>query len=184
LTSGALLIRWGDAAILLAGDLLRGKPGSSGWELLHKYIDCKVQVVNVAHHASKEAHHDDLWTIMAPALAIVTPFQLGCKHHPPQSDQIKLLAQTSVVAITSPPAWKDGDKLPRGSESLTPRRFNAKNDVLASITGKGATDERRNAVAVSLDATGKITRFVLAGNADTYHVPGEATLPTKPLSAP
>jgi hypothetical protein len=38
----------------------------------------------------------------------------------------------------------------------------------ANVMPKGDPGARRNAVAVSLDATGAIRRFVLAGRADVY----------------
>ena len=105
LTSGALLVRWGDAAVLLGGDLLRGKKASSGWQRAAYQIDCAVQVVNVAHHASEEAHDDAFWAKISPALAIVTPFMHGQAPYPPRPNQIAVLAKSSVVAITSPPVW-------------------------------------------------------------------------------
>jgi hypothetical protein len=155
LTSGALLVKWGASAVLLAGDLLLGVDPKSGWQRGRSYVQGNVQVVNVAHHASSEAHDDVLWATMQPALAIVTPFQYaneGKKRQPPRPEQIEALARSSVVAITSPPKWK------------------SKTNVLP-MTPARLTEAKRNAVAVSLDAAGNITRFVLAGAADVYDAP-------------
>jgi len=164
LTSGAILARWGASAVLLAGDLLLGKGQHSGWEVARSHVGCEVQVVNVAHHASKQAHDDSLWATMKPALAIVTPFQHAKKRQPPRPEQIGALAGSSVVAITSPPAWDGEPGSPSRQHPRPPRALPGKNSVLRIQT----SDARRNAVAVSLDATGKITRFVLAGKADVY----------------
>ncbi len=168
LTSGALLLRWGYAGVLLGGDLLSGKKESSGWQRAAHQIDCAVQVVNVAHHASEEAHDAALWAKISPALAIVTPFMHGQAPYPPRPDQIVELAKSSVVAITSPPVW-DGEVNPpkamSGAKSTA--RLPTPSPLLSSPSTKDP-GARRNAVSVSLDATGTIRRFVLAGRADVY----------------
>lgn len=171
LTSGALLVRWGDAGVLLGGDLLLGRGQNSGWRLARSQIRGKVQVVNVAHHASREAHDAVLWKKMAPDLAIVTPFKGGVGSNPPRPAQINLLAGTAVVAITSPPDWGADPVRPLPIRPILPRSFAPKGKSLRSTVASGAFSDRRNAVAVSLDATGKITRFVLAGKADVYLPP-------------
>jgi hypothetical protein len=175
--SGAILLQWGGASVLLGGDLLRGTGPHSGWELARSRIDREVQIVNVAHHASEEAHDEALWTRMRPALSIVTPFMFGKKPNPPRPEQITALARTSVVAITSPPVW-EGEPLrpkpmhPRGSPIRT---FEPRNSAL-SLTPSNTGGSIRNAVAVAMDATGAITHFVLAGEADVYLAPDEAPL--------
>ncbi|WP_437306998.1 MBL fold metallo-hydrolase [Sorangium sp. So ce388] len=175
LTSGAVLLRWGRSAALLAGDLLRGSGPKSGWQLARQQIKCKVQVVNVAHHASEGAHDETLWTSMGPDLAIVTPFKYGVGDNPPRPDRIRSLARTSVVAITSPPQWQDAAGNPVGMRSIAPKSFKPKNSVLPRIAPSNAADARRNAVSVSLDAAGNIKRFYLAGKADVYLAPDEAS---------
>jgi beta-lactamase superfamily II metal-dependent hydrolase len=167
LVSGALLIRWGQSAVLLAGDLLRGEVPSSGWQLAREQVDFRVQVVNVAHHASVGAHDDQLWAVMQPALALVTPFKHGMSPNPPRPAQIATLAQSAVVVITSPPEWNEEEEQPAGMRVVRARDFKAKNGALKVAT-KDAHDARRNAVAVNLDAAGNITRLILAGNADVY----------------
>jgi hypothetical protein len=169
LTSGALLIRWGKSAVLLGGDLLCGTGPHSGWQLAGTAIDDEVQVVNVAHHASLGAHDSALWSRMKPALAIVTPFKFAAGDQPPEPAQITALAQSSVVAITSPPAWNGEAGCPRRMHpSDSPvRSFDPKNSALELTPSRDAAAVR-NAVAVSLDASGNITRFVLAGEADVY----------------
>ncbi|MEP7119631.1 MAG: MBL fold metallo-hydrolase [Byssovorax sp.] len=175
LTSGAVLIRWGQAAVLLAGDLLRGDEHHSGWQRARLQITHPVQVVNVAHHASKEAHDDTLWKTMKPKLAIVTPFKFGKSPNPPRPDRIELLARSAKVAITSPPDWKGELGPPVGERLLSPNTFVPRNGALPPIVPKNRHDARNNAVAVSLDPTGKITQLILAGQADLYAMPPGAT---------
>ncbi len=169
MTSGALLLRWNEAAVLLAGDLLNGKEISSGWHRAAEQINCKVQVVNVAHHASEEAHHEALWSKMTPALAIVTPFMHGKGSYPPRPHRIAELAKSSTVAITSPPDW-DGESNP--PKSLRPGktipRLPVASPHLSAPVAKDSFAARKNAVAVSLDSAGIIQKFVLAGQADVY----------------
>lgn len=174
IASGALLIRWGSTGILLAGDLVRGDHQHAGWRYCSQHVNGPVQVVNVAHHASLGAHHSGLWRRMNPQLAIVTPFLNATLKYPPRPPRIAKLAQSCVVAITSPPKWKWKRKsgLPRPLVPIGKTSgFSPKNRVLPTIT-KPVTDlDIRNAVAVSLDHTGTIKQFVLAGQARVYDVP-------------
>lgn len=172
LTSGALLIRWGRSGMLLGGDLLCGDGPNSGWQLAGREITEEVQVVNVAHHASEGAHDATLWHRMRPALAVVTPFQQAQGSQPPRPEQIALLARDSVVAITSPPAWRGQQKVPAGMYESRPSQpaFDPKSDALRLLSSRPAS-AIRNAVAVSMDAQGNITRLVLAGDADIYLAP-------------
>ncbi|HMY22049.1 MAG TPA: MBL fold metallo-hydrolase [Polyangium sp.] len=167
IASGALLIRWAKAGVLLAGDLLCSTNENAGWTNAAEHIDGPIQIVNVAHHASKEAHDEALWKKMLPQLAIVTPFNHGATHemvrngitgikkHPPRPEQIAFLAQSSTVAITSPPRWDGEINPPKARRHSTP-------------TPATPTPPHRNAVAVSLDSAGIIQKFVLAGQADVY----------------
>ncbi|HRI72780.1 MAG TPA: MBL fold metallo-hydrolase, partial [Polyangium sp.] len=181
IASGALLLRWEQAGVLLAGDLLCGMHEDSGWRHAFDHVDGPVQVVNVAHHASEEAHDGTLWAKMSPALAIVTPFNYGATHHftrngipgkrkyPPRPEQIALLAKSCTVAITSPPHWEDESNAPRATRGVSAKtEFGEKNDALTITPSSETKNSHRNAVAVSLDATGTICSFVLAGQADVY----------------
>ncbi len=172
LTSGALLLRWGEARVLLAGDLLRGKDDGSGWRHCRAAVDDGlVHVVNVAHHASEGAHDPDLWERMKPNLAIVTPFQRAVQSQPPRPDQILTLAEHSIVAITAPPDWlnhaaagqpQPAHALPRPPELGLPA------SAPPSVAASDSATDRHNAVAVSLNSAGDICRLVLAGKADLY----------------
>lgn len=179
--SGALLLRWEQAGVLLAGDLLCGPDKSAGWQHAYRHVECPIQVVNVAHHASREAHDDALWAKMSPDLAIVTPFNHGATHkvirngktsvttYPPRPEQISSLAKSSTVVLTSPPHWGDEPSAPKaGRKKSIPPSFGEKNSALTITPTSEVDTSHHNAVAVSLDATGAICRFVLAGQADVY----------------
>lgn len=166
ITSGALAISWGKARVLLAGDLLRGAGQRVGWRAAHPHAK-ETQVVNVAHHASDEAHDETLWKAMQPDLAIVTPFRNATGDMPPRPDSIARLADDCTVVITAKPDWpkdpnhpkpirpKAKPRAPRG----TPRKLSARPEP---------ADPSRCAVSVSLNADGEIVRWVLASNADIY----------------
>ncbi|HEX5751290.1 MAG TPA: MBL fold metallo-hydrolase [Archangium sp.] len=174
--SGALLIEWGQARVLLAGDLLCRKGSFQGWEEVCDDIPGPVQVIKAAHHASLGAHHDALWTRLQPTLAIVTPFLHAKGRQPPRPKQITRLSRDSVVAITSEPRWRRASTHPRPVFGTSRMRRGADpqvttggfaNNAMSQVPTGGEADAR-NAVAVSLDATGKLLRFVLAGRADVY----------------
>lgn len=175
--SGALLVRWGKAGVLLGGDLLRGGGKYKGWEEVWEAIEAPVQVVKAAHHASHGAHHEALWNRLRPALTIVTPYKKAGGNEPPRPEQILHLARTSVVAITSKPEWgkaQDSYPVPRyevPSAGVTPT--SAPKPGLAQVPTAGE-DDANNAVAVSLNAQGEVVGFVLAGKANVYQPPPEA----------
>ena len=157
-TSAALLIRWGGAGVLLAGDLLYGPEGRCrGWDATHGCVEGPVQVVNMAHHGSRNAHHDELWRRLEPALAMVTPFKMAGGSNPPRPEMVQEYARCACVVITAPPRWEgDGARMP----------FPFRDGSFPSPS-PGA-DAIRNAAAVSLDAQGEILSLTLAGKADIY----------------
>ncbi len=162
--SGALSISWGDAGVLLAGDTLREQGSHVGWRGAHELAaKHSIQVVSVAHHASEAAHDPHLWSVMAPHLAIVTPFHDAVGDMPPRPEQIAELAASCTVAITSRPGWEPGPRNPRPVRRRTVRKLSSKVGLRSA-----ATDPSRHAVAVSIDAHGRIVRFVLAEGADIY----------------
>lgn len=173
--SAALMVRWGAARVLLAGDLLNGGSDQhSGWNALAEELEAPVQVVNVAHHASGPAHHEDLWARLAPRLAIVTPFMNATGSQPPRPEMIAKLAQRAAVAITTPPDWVDQPGVPirqrRGrSPRSEPRQRNSVLKNLARVSAVPGDASIFNAVAVSLSKAGDIQQVVLAGEADLYH---------------
>ncbi|MBL8634392.1 MAG: MBL fold metallo-hydrolase [Myxococcales bacterium] len=169
IASGALHVHWGDAGLLLTGDLLRGEHPLSGWNKTESWL-CPpghpVQVINVAHHGSEGAHHDGLWAKLQPKLAIVTPFQNAQNGQPPKRSDLDRLASTATVVVTTPPAWLGT----AGAASATPLGrvipVTSRSTALKGIIEPALAIN--NAVAVSLDKTGAITRLILSGAASLY----------------
>lgn len=162
--SGALLLRWGDSRILLAGDLL-----NESWSMIAPDA-AEVQVVNVAHHASHKAHHDLLWEKMRPSLAIVTPFMHASGSQPPRPEDVQRLASSCRVAVTSPPKWLELNRpdWPRPTAAIQTPKVGLKSASSTPAVVASGSDDRYNAVAVSMDAKGRIVQVVLAGRARFY----------------
>jgi hypothetical protein len=169
--SGALLIRWGRAQVLLAGDLTRGRGPQCGWNDAKRCIRGEVHVVNVAHHASAGAHHDELWQTMQPTLAIVTPFQNAARNQPPRPSDIDRLASDGTrVVITARPQWDRTDQAatlpgPEPRAPTTPAGNSRSGLRMIPAPGPNAL---RNAAAVSLDPSGRICKLLLSGSARLY----------------
>ncbi len=152
-TSGALLLSWGKARVLLAGDLLASAVATHGWGPFRDGVKLsdgdRVQLVNVAHHGSEGAHDAGLWKRMRPEIAVVTPFQHATAKQPPQrSDLERLAASGSKVFVTSPPDWSASAP----SKPVVPGARRDRSDP-------------RNAVLVALEHSGSICKVVLAGKA-------------------
>jgi beta-lactamase superfamily II metal-dependent hydrolase len=171
ITSGVLHIKWYKSGILLGGDLVRGKGRYQGWDAVANDISGSVQVVKVSHHASAEAHHEALWRRLGARLAIVTPFKDADGTQPPRPEQISRLAQDAAVVITSTPKWKEAPGQPAPLYNTVPPATgavqSARNQVI-TLSPKPGHNDIYNAVSVSLDATGRVLRFVLAGKANVY----------------
>ncbi len=159
--------------MLLGGDLLCREGSFQGWDEIHADIEGPIQVVKAAHHASLGAHHDVLLSRLKPDLTIVTPFLHAKENQPPRPDRIAELARNSVVAITAEPSWHPSSpgpwavykQPPPASALVTSGGFPS--STLEPVATAGPADAR-NAVAVSLDASGRIIGFVLAGKANVY----------------
>jgi beta-lactamase superfamily II metal-dependent hydrolase len=168
IASGALTVHWGQAGVLLGGDLLCGTGSFKGWDGVHEHISPPIQVVKAAHHASLEAHHDALIRKLDAAVTLVTPFKNATASNPPRPEQIIRLAQGSVVAVTSEPDWVSKDNVPKQLyPARSPAPLNARNSALKLSRSAGMADVD-NAVLVALDSTGKILKLVLAGKANIY----------------
>ncbi|NOK09494.1 MBL fold metallo-hydrolase [Corallococcus exercitus] len=174
-TSGALLLRWGKAGILLGGDLLCASGFYKGWNEVFGDIHPPVQVIKTSHHASEEAHHEELWQRLGAHLAIVTPFKSAEGSMPPRPERISRLAQKAVVAITATPAWRTAKGNPSPiftslGKSKSSGVTSARNGVL-KLSPKPSGADIHNAIAVSLNASGKIVRLVFGGKANVYEPP-------------
>ena len=167
--SGALLVEWGKARVLLGGDALRGDGAHhEGWAAAD-WIDQDVQVVKVAHHASSGAHHAPLWARMKPRISIVTPYADASGCQPPRESQLRELLRTSRVFLTAPPSWWDGRLYLDGFD--TGARVRPMGTPLTAVTGAGARTPRvgsrdpESAVAVTLDAEGEVRELCCSGQA-------------------
>jgi hypothetical protein len=144
-----------------------------GWDLVEQHVKGRVQVVKAAHHASQEAHHQGLWSRLRAPLVIVTPFKNADIHQPPRPEQIAHLAKHAVVAITAPPRWPANPTNPQPlykPATKPPARStlpSGRNKAVPLRATPGEVDTR-NAIAVALDAQGRLQRFVLAGKANVY----------------
>jgi len=168
--SASLLIRWGHARILLAGDLLCQKNDFRGWTDAAPLVPGNIQVVNVAHHASDKAHHPELWERMKPIIAIVTPFKFASDNLPPRPEMLKLLSDSGAkTVVTTPPDWPSSDlEQFEWDPPLTAAECNKNvptRNAAISPSRTDGHDDRCNAVAVSLKADGSLARLVLGGRA-------------------
>lgn len=155
--SGALILSWQDAGVLLTGDMLEHRRRRRGWRGAMPHIHEKIQLINVAHHGSEKADHDPLWTRLAPdlKLAIVTPFMFATNTQPPQRHDIKRILDRKIrTVITTPPEWIVNPGSPYG--------------IPGARRSRTSQAERNNAVAVALAADGSICRITLAGKARFY----------------
>lgn len=188
--SGALLVRWGESRVLLAGDLYAHTDDRRGWGPARALasLHAPVQVVNASHHASHNAYDDKLWNAMNPSLAIITPFlnaslradpktkRLEPCQPPKPADIRRLLDGRCEVAITAPPRWIGETFTPTPPYQRRIDRGPATPTVSTStgtlaLLGASAVpdvDDTQNAVAVALDAGGNILEVILAGGADFY----------------
>lgn len=174
--SGAVQVEWGEARLLLGGDLLAAEGRYRGWsgvrDLFQK--DLPVQVVKAAHHASAGAHDDEIWKNLVPKLVIVTPFKNACTSrngtsYPPRPEDVRRLGAAGAdVILSSPPAWPTDAPVSGRRPRLPLLDTGERNEAL----GETAPAERRaahqNAVAVSLNEQGEILGVTLAGEADFY----------------
>lgn len=182
--SGALLLRWGRSRILLAGDLYAHAHDHHGWGPARAIApsEQQVHIVNVAHHASENAHDAGLWAAMNPALAIVTPFKnagLNNKNEPCQppkpADIRRLISATCEVAITAVPQWLGAKLIPpspiqrsAGGPGTKPTLPPAGVSSLLAASPAADSDDGRNAVAAAMDSAGNIVEVILGGAADFY----------------
>lgn len=174
--SGALHLRWGSrVGMLLGGDLICASGRYRGWDLVEQHVTGRVQVVKAAHHASHEAHHEGLWRRLRAPLVIVTPFKNADTQQPPRPDRIAHLAKQAVVVITAPPRWPPDPANPQplyrpAAKPPPPSKLpKGRNPALILHATPGEVDTR-NAVAVALDAQGRLQRLVLAGKANVYEL--------------
>jgi hypothetical protein len=121
-----LWIQFGDGlAVLLGSDLEKTNDKERGWVAV---VESKVRpktkakIFKVAHHGSDNADESRVWSEMLEqnAYAILTPYRLGVKPLPSESDRIRLCSQTAEVYATThthtakPDLNKTVDRVARG----------------------------------------------------------------------
>lgn len=106
--SVASCVRGADVTTLLGADLENSKNPETGWDAVLRYAkpESPASLVKVPHHASEGAHHDDVWgeMIADDPVAIVTPWNLGARFLPTQSDLERLAQLSTRVYLTAMPA--------------------------------------------------------------------------------
>lgn len=176
MVSGSLLLQWGTSRVLLAGDLFAHQHQQRGWSpAVARALQGPVQVVNVAHHASHNAHDVALWSAMSPTLALVTPFRKALRKkgrlcNPPLPRDLKrYLDEGAEVVVTTKPEWLAvGKHQPRPTHGLSTSSPYIASSLLQGAVAAPQPGDTDNAVAVALDACGNITDIILAGEADFY----------------
>ncbi len=172
LTSAALMVTWGDARLLLGGDLVCEHGEFEGWTAAAQHVRRPVQVVKASHHASGQALHWEILRDVESKLTIVTPFRQAISSQPPRPEGIQqLLGLGQAVAITSTPQWVQGGARgprPVASPQLQARRGRRGRQRNPALTITPVLPATNHAVGVSLRADGTITRVLLAGDASFY----------------
>jgi len=172
--SGAMLIRWGAASVLLAGDSLIGRANHhEGWAAAD-WIPAPVQIVKVAHHASSGAHSDELWDRLKPQVALVTPFRNAVGTQPPRETMLsKLCAATEILVLTARPAWwaKRSVLSARPAWDIAPPLAGTPFDCAQPAS------QSYGAVSVSIDKAGTVKRVVAAGAARQIQSTGSLSNP-------
>jgi beta-lactamase superfamily II metal-dependent hydrolase len=157
--SGAILVEWGEARVLLAGDLCGKQGAAHGWDWLADQLCAPVQVVSVAHHASEEAHHAGIWAQMAPKVAIVTPFHFAKANQPPRQAMLETLRDQPggcAVVVTAPPDWAPRAAPSAVSAATAPAPTPVaatRNGALQSPRPAAATGQHGCAVALNADGS-------------------------------
>jgi hypothetical protein len=97
LISGGLLIEYGDARIVLGGDI-----EEDAWQdNLAQLPSLRSQLVKVSHHGSKTGYCDGLWSALSPgksAIAVIAPYT---KYGLPSEEGLGHIAAHANIIFTS-----------------------------------------------------------------------------------
>lgn len=100
----ALWLNVGNDAILLGSDL-EEKNGVQGWSAILASAGRptnQASLFKVAHHGSKNAHHDDVWTkLLQTPIAILTRFEKGSVSLPTTEDVARIKPLSLAAYVTS-----------------------------------------------------------------------------------
>lgn len=162
-----LAIRWGDAHVVLAGDIEKGiADPQSGWKgILRRlsgqgrqperlYLVRDPTVLKVAHHGSKSAFVEEAWSVHTASgplpLAIIMPFD--AHGLPDDPTLIEIMVQCRSLALTGGAAHHRVQALGWSPVSVSP--------VTAGIS----------MVAVELSESGEVSELLLGAGAALYGV--------------
>lgn len=121
--SSALLLRWGQTAVLLSGDCNASDAHPHcGLANMHLTLP-KVALLKVPHHGSSHSFTSRMWGETRPDVSVVTPFGGDDPHQPPKPAELATIKATGTRLFTTRPkpirsadgpAVKDGRPRPRG----------------------------------------------------------------------
>lgn len=102
--SVAIWVEIGEKAMLFGGDLLIG-PAGCGWIAVSEShtVSHPASIFKVPHHGSINAHLPQTWSdlVAEEAVALITPFRMGARSIPKDSDVARISALASRTFITA-----------------------------------------------------------------------------------
>jgi beta-lactamase superfamily II metal-dependent hydrolase len=105
----ALWVEAADKRLLLGADLLKG-PRGSGWDAIVAFFhpDIRASLFKVPHHGSSTAYWGGVWSQLVAhrPTVVMTPFRMGAKSIPRDSDKTRILSLAGDAYISAPPIVK------------------------------------------------------------------------------
>jgi len=101
----ALWVETAEKRLLLGADLLKG-PRGSGWDAVVASFrpDSRASLFKIPHHGSSNAHWGGVWSnlVARETTAVLTPFRLGAKSIPKETDRERILSLAADAYISAP----------------------------------------------------------------------------------
>jgi hypothetical protein len=101
----ALWVETADKRLLLGADLLKG-PRGSGWDAVVAFFrpDIRAGLFKIPHHGSSTAHWGGVWSKLVAhrTTAVMTPFRMGPRSIPKESDRERILGRAGDAYISAP----------------------------------------------------------------------------------
>ena len=101
----ALWVEAGEKRLLLGADLLKG-PQGSGWDAVVASFrpDMRATLFKIPHHGSSNAHWGGVWSqlVAHKPTVVMTPFRMGARSIPKDSDRTRILSLTNDAYISAP----------------------------------------------------------------------------------
>lgn len=168
--SGALLIRWGGASVLLAGDCHTGSEDSHcGLAGMYSQVG-KIGVIKVPHHGSETSWYPKLWGRMSPAIGIITPFHGNTESQPPKVPELVEMLKTGTQLFVTRPKehFTRSAEIKVESVGVAPVRVVARQagyDNAFSKPRPKPLEETAGMIHVVLNAAGEVEEVNLHGPA-------------------